>query len=151
LQLSGCGSGGGGVSRAATVDGYIRWKDDKPFAAPATIVVELRDVSLADGPAELLGRGVVNNVAYRDGTRAGVRFTVGAAGGLKPDRVYALFARVDTNGDGRVGVGDYVSETLNPVTSEPVVVQVTELEKCGTPGGGGYCAEDSGRPLLEDE
>lgn len=106
---------------------------------------------MADGPAELMGRGVVNNVAHEGGTRGGVRVTVESSEGLKSDRVYALFARVDTNGDGRIGVGDYISESLHYVTSGPVVVQVTELEKCGTPGSGGYCAEDSGRPLLEEE
>ena len=148
FTLTGCA---GGSNSRALVTGRIVWSGAKPFASRAALRIQLRDVSVADGDAPLLAEQVRTDVPFDAGVGDGLRFTLFGETRLDSRRLYHVSVRVDTNGDGRVGVGDYVSETLNyvPVSGDPpsVVVEATELEPCGTPDSGGFCADGPGPPL----
>ena len=148
FSLTGCG---GGSDSRALVTGRIVWSDSKPFASRAALRIQLRDVSVADSAAPLLAEQVRTDVPFDAGTGDGLRFTLFGETRLDPRRLYHVSVRVDTNGDGKVGVGDYVSETLDyvPTSGSPpsVVVEATELEPCGTPVSGGFCADGPGPPL----
>ena len=156
LVLLGCGgSDGGGIDAdTVTVRGRVRWAASTPFPSNADLRVSVWDAEYADGPATLLGEQRLNDVPFSAGAEDGVPFSVAVDGPLDPRDEYRYRVRVgmDVNGDGLVGQGDYISESITPVLEEgrlrpSVSVDVTELEPCGTPGAGGFCASGPGKPL----
>lgn len=143
LGLAGCGSGSDGM-RSQDVTGRVQWGGGG--TGRAVVKVTLRDVSVADGASPLIDQRILRDVAFENGQAA---FSLSFAGApTEPGRSYAVFAEIDANGDGMVGEGDYVTESLNYVRpSDEITVVATRLEACG-PEAQGYCATGPGRPLT---
>ncbi len=107
----------------------------KPFAN-ATVYVRLEDVSKMDVPSQTLAEQVIGNVGVaEDEWRAGVvrevEFSLAAE--ISDLRgMYVVQVHVDVDGDGRVGVGDFITQEYYPVVTQGnprfVVVHVKEVK-----------------------
>jgi uncharacterized lipoprotein YbaY len=87
--------------------------DLEPFVG-ATIYVRLEDVSRVDAPARVAAETVLLNARAGGQASNELEFTIDAAP-LDPRSRYVVRVHVDIDGDGQVGVGDYVSTVSYPV------------------------------------
>jgi uncharacterized lipoprotein YbaY len=105
------------------VKGTIIFDDDDEPPAGATVYVRLEDVSRADAPATVVAEEVIREA--RPGPQAGwLAFTL-HGGPLDPRRRYGVRVHVDVDGDGAVGVGDYVSTASHPVWADRVPMRLS--------------------------
>ena len=119
-----CGSGD-------TVSGEVRFHRDVDLPDGATVIVTLWDTSIADGPALILGREVILDVA-----RLPVRFRIEyEAEGFDRGNEYTLGARVEAEGELL-----YINDTVHPVltrgaprNSDVRVISVNEFDQCVEP------------------
>jgi len=88
--------------------------DLEPFVG-ATVYVRIEDVSLADAPARAVAESVLLKVEAGGQATNRLEFTIEAPSS-EPRRRYVVRVHVDVDGDGQVGVGDYVSTASHPVS-----------------------------------
>lgn len=158
--LAGCGGGGSdsGISVSGdtrgrnVVVGRIHWSNVKPFPVKAAMRIRLIDATYAgaDGPFEQVATQTVDNVPFEAGIGKGFAFRIATDKELKALR-YSVDVELDANGDGLIGVGDYISESFafvdRKVNPPFVTVEVTELESCSSPDARGFCSEGAGNPF----
>lgn len=105
------------------VKGTIVFDDVVEASAGATVYVRLEDVSRADAPATVVTEQVIYEA--RLGPQAGGLEFALHGGPLDPRRRYGVRVHVDVDGDGAVGVGDYVSTTSHPVLADRVPARLS--------------------------
>jgi uncharacterized lipoprotein YbaY len=88
--------------------------DLKPFVG-GTVYVRLEDVSFADAPSHIVAESILRDVEVDGQALSRVKFTIGAPP-LETRTRYVVRVHVDVDGDGQVGVGDYVSTASHPVS-----------------------------------
>jgi len=93
------------------VHGVVTMPADAPVTT-ALLVVEVRDVSLADGGAPVLASVAMAGTPVQPGGRA--RFEL-AAPEVPAAMALSLRCHLDLNGDGTVAVGDLLSTRSIPV------------------------------------
>ena len=94
------------------VTGELLLPGDAPTAAGATALIEIREIGQADAPSSVAGQQVLDDIAIGPGTRISFEVTVAT---VDPRHHYAVRAHVDLDGDGKVGPGDLLSMTSEPV------------------------------------
>jgi putative lipoprotein len=97
----------------SAVSGTLVLPADAPRTTAASVLVEVRDVSLADAPSRVAGDQVQAGVAV--GPNAHIPFRVEVPA-VDLRRVYALRAHVSLGGGhDRVAAGDYLTTQAHPV------------------------------------
>lgn len=96
----------------------------EPLPAGSPITVEIRDTSLADAPAIILHQ--LRSTVPSAGTTMAVPVRLGLA--AVPDGT-TVWVHVDTDRDGRVSQGDFVTVESYPVTSEPTQSLTVRVKK----------------------
>ena len=96
------------------VTGTIVFGADLEPLVGATVYVRLEDVSRIDAPAHVVAEIVLREVRAGGQAPNKLEFTLEIPL-LDPKRRYSVRVHVDVDGDGRVGVGDYVSPASHPV------------------------------------
>jgi putative lipoprotein len=97
----------------SAVSGTLVLPPDAPWATAACVLVEVRDVSLADAPSRVVGDQVRTGVAI--GPNANLPFRVEVPG-VDLRRAYALRAHVSLGaGHERVAPGDFLTTQAHPV------------------------------------
>jgi hypothetical protein len=84
-----------------------------PAGRAARIVIEVRDVSVADAPSLVVADQILTDVALLPGGRIRFHFSVPAP---VPGQQLSLRVHVDRHGAGRVSTGDLLSTQAHPVT-----------------------------------
>jgi len=97
----------------------------EPLPAGSPITVEIRDTSLADAPAIILHQ-LRSTVPSANTTTMAVPVRLGLA--AVPDGT-TVWVHIDTDHDGRVSQGDYVTVESYPVTSEPTQRLTVRVKK----------------------
>lgn len=87
--------------------------DIEPFAG-ATVYVRLEEVTRADAPSRVIAETILRDVQVGGQGARELEFTIDMPM-LDPRERYVLRVHVDVDGDGRIGVGDYVSTGSYPV------------------------------------
>ena len=95
-----------------TIQGEILLPSDSPHREARSILIELRDVSVADAPSTVIASTRLTGVACKPGER--VPFTLEAPETVK-GRMLALRVHVDWDGDGPVSRGDLLTTESIPV------------------------------------
>ncbi|MGW7368649.1 YbaY family lipoprotein [Streptomyces sp. NPDC054841] len=98
-----------------TVAGFVTLPADSPRTLAARVLVEVRDVSFADGPSTVVGAQVQTDVELTPGGR--VPFTVRVPD-LDPGASYGLRVHIDLSGTGALSQGDLISTQATPVPPE---------------------------------
>ncbi|MEV0375648.1 YbaY family lipoprotein [Streptomyces sp. NPDC050636] len=101
---------------SSTVSGVVSLPAEAPAAVAARVLVEVRNVSLADAPSVVVGAQVQTDVPLRPGGR--IPFSVDVPD-LDPGDSYGLRVHVDLAGTGVLEPGDLISTQSNPVPAEP--------------------------------
>ena len=97
--------------------------DLEPFVG-ATVHARLEDVSRADAPARVAAESVLREVEAGRQAPNRLEFTIEAPP-LEPRASYVVRVHVDVDGDGQVGVGDYVSTASHPVAVRGSATQLS--------------------------
>jgi hypothetical protein len=98
----------------------------EPLPAGSPIILELRDTSFADAPAQTLHR--LNARVPAAGNAVSVPMKTALAG---VPAGTTLWVHVDSDGDGRVSRGDFVTVESYPVRSAPtqsIAVRVKKVQ-----------------------
>ncbi|MFJ5552352.1 YbaY family lipoprotein [Streptomyces sp. NPDC093225] len=95
-----------------TVHGFVALPTDTPSQVAARLLVEVRDVSVADAPSTVVGAQVQTDVALSPGGR--LPFGVQVPD-LDPTASYGLRVHVDLAGTGTVEPGDMINTRSVPV------------------------------------
>ncbi|WP_405577665.1 YbaY family lipoprotein [Streptomyces sp. NBC_01092] len=98
-----------------TVSGLVALPPDTPTGTAASVLVEVRDVSLADAPSIVVGAQVQTDVPLTPGGR--VPFSVDVPE-LDPAVTYGLRIHIDRSGSGTVESGDLLSTRAIPVRTD---------------------------------
>jgi putative lipoprotein len=98
-----------------TVTGFVALPPDTPAGTAASLLVEVRDVSLADAPSTVVGAQVQTDVQLSPGGR--VPFSVNVPE-LDPSASYGLRVHIDRSGNGTLESGDLISSQAVPVRTE---------------------------------
>ncbi|MGW1615950.1 YbaY family lipoprotein [Streptomyces sp. NPDC002285] len=98
-----------------TITGRVALPPDTPTGTAASLLVEVRDVSLADAPSTVVGAQVQTDIQLSPGGR--VPFSVKVPG-LDPSASYGLRVHIDRSGSGIVETGDLLSTQAIPVRTE---------------------------------
>lgn len=106
-----------------TIQGNILLESQKAPVENATVYIRLEDVSLADAPSTVIAETSIMDVSPTPGNANSVPFTLGFPK-LADNRSYSLYVHVDTDGDGRVSKGDYVTTWYNGVSGGQKKVQM---------------------------
>lgn len=122
---------GSGEASGPHVAGTVELEAGAPPFEGATVRVKLRDVTMADKPAQTVAEQVIDGVSHR-ATTGRIPFELHATTGLAPDRKYLVEAHVDLNGSGEIEPGDFITMTSHPVAPGPeptrVDVQVRRIQ-----------------------
>jgi putative lipoprotein len=94
---------------AREVSGFVLFPSDAPPAVAPAILVEARDVSIADAPSVVLASVLVSNAAVAPSARVGFSISVPV---FDQSRTVGLRCHVDMDGDGLVSAGDYLSTSF---------------------------------------
>lgn len=94
--------------------GNIIFPSETPSAKARRVVVELRDVTLADASSVVVAKTELKNVEIASG--AHIAFALNAPMPAASQSL-DLWAHVDLSGAGRVMAGDYCSTASHPVPS----------------------------------
>jgi uncharacterized lipoprotein YbaY len=96
------------------VQGDIIFDHKSLLLANATVLIRLEDTSLADAPAKLIAQQVVTHIPEEIVERGKLPF---ALWGDIPDEraTYTIYVLIDTDGDGKVSRGDYITMESYPV------------------------------------
>ena len=100
------------------VSGFVLFPSDAPTAVAPTLLVEARDVSLADAPSVVLASVLVANAAIFPAARIGFSINVPV---FEKSRTVALRCHVDMDADGAVSAGDFLSTAFLGVHHREVV------------------------------
>ncbi|MFJ7154804.1 YbaY family lipoprotein [Streptomyces sp. NPDC101118] len=97
-----------------TVRGFVALPPDAPSVVAARVLVEVRDVSLADAPSTVVGAQVQTDVPLSPGGRIAFGVEVAA---LDPAASYGLRVHVDLSGTGLLEPGDLINTEAVPVVA----------------------------------
>ncbi|MET7271050.1 MULTISPECIES: YbaY family lipoprotein [Streptomyces] len=97
-----------------TITGYVSLPSDTPAGTAASLLVEVRDVSLADGPSAVVGAQVQTDVSLSPGGRVPFRVDVPQ---LDSSASYGLRVHIDRSGSGTLESGDLINTQVVPVRS----------------------------------
>ena len=97
-----------------TIKGQVILPANAPAVDAGLIVVEVRDVSMADAPSVLVAEERLSHVALRPGGRIEFKLIVPEVG---PGRMLSLRAHASLDGSGRVKSGDLLTTASHPVPS----------------------------------
>ncbi len=100
---------------SGTVRGHVSLPPDSPRLRAARLLVEVRDVSRADAPSQVVGAQVQADVPLSPGGR--VPFAVEVPD-LDPTSSYGLRVHVDLSGTGTLEPGDLISTQASPVSAD---------------------------------
>ena len=89
----------------------------------ASLIVQIRDTSLQDAPATVLGEARTTVTRGNDGLLARVLVSIPAI-----TRHSTVWAHVDVDGDGRVSRGDYVTMQSYPLPPGPTIQVQVEVK-----------------------
>lgn len=106
------------------VSGTILFGADlNPFVG-ATVYARIEDAGRADARAQVVAESVLPSVAAGGPPPVRIEFKIEAPL-LEPRAGYGIRVHVDVDGDGRVGIGDYVSTASHPLQSGGHSTRVT--------------------------
>ena len=109
-----------------TINGRVILPADTPESDAANVLIEVRDVSLADAPSVVIAQQRLDQVALRSGKAIVFSLEVPE---VEPRRRLSIRVHVDLDGSGRVTAGDLLTTSSNPVpaagTPAPIDVRVT--------------------------
>ncbi|MFF0204434.1 YbaY family lipoprotein [Streptomyces sp. NPDC005017] len=100
-----------------TVTGFVTLPSDTPTGTAASLLVEVRDVSVADAPSTIVGAQVQTDVPLAPGGRVPFRVNVSE---LDSSATYGLRVHVDRSGSGTLESGDLINTQAIPVRTETV-------------------------------
>lgn len=95
-----------------TVSGAILLPPQAAAGAAKLILIEVRDISLADAPSVVVAELRLRDVALGPGRR--IPFSL-AVPEVEPSRSLALRVHIDRDADGRVSPGDLLTTTIYPI------------------------------------
>ena len=111
-----------------SIAGEIVLPPDAAAGTASAVLVEVRDVTVADAASTVVTSATLRDVALGPGAR--VRFMLDLPA-VDPRRRLNLRAHVDIIGDGRVSGGDYLTTQAVAVpraeTAPPLIVPVTRV------------------------
>ncbi|MGW0314025.1 hypothetical protein [Streptomyces flavidovirens] len=97
------------------ISGVVSLPTEAPATVAARVLVEVRNVSLADAPSVVVGAQVLTDVPLTPGGR--IPFSVDVPD-LDPSDSYGLRVHVDLAGTGVLEPGDLISTRSSPVPAE---------------------------------
>ncbi|MCX5327905.1 MULTISPECIES: YbaY family lipoprotein [unclassified Streptomyces] len=100
-----------------TVTGFVSLPSDTPAETAASLLVEVRDVSLADAPSTVVGAQVQTDVPLSPGGRVPFRVNVPE---LDSSATYGLRVHVDRSGSGTLESGDLINTQAIQVRTESI-------------------------------
>jgi putative lipoprotein len=110
------------------VSGRILLPEDAPESDAADVLIEVRDVSLADAPSVVVAQERLDRVPIGPGEV--IEFSLQVPE-VDPRRRLSLRVHVDVDGSGRVSTGDLLTTSSNPVpatgTPEPLNILVSAI------------------------
>lgn len=110
-----------------TFSGKLILPEDMHEADASDVLIEVRDVSLADAPSVVIAEKRLGPLPLRPGEA--IEFTIEEVPEVEPRRRLSVRIHVDLDGSGRVTPGDLLTTTSNPVpavgTPEPLEIRVT--------------------------
>jgi uncharacterized lipoprotein YbaY len=116
-----------GSGSEAIVTGAIRFPDEAPAFAGATVHVSLLEVTRSDAPARVIVVETIAGASHTGSSGGSLAFTLRAKAIEVRDR-YVVRVHVDVDNDGRVSPGDFISTSSYPVLTlghaNHVIVQV---------------------------
>ncbi|UZJ33133.1 YbaY family lipoprotein [Streptomyces endophytica] len=110
-----------------TVRGLVALPADTPVTRAARVLVEVRDVSLADAPSTVVAAQVQTDVPLAPHGRVPFRVDVPD---LDPKGAYGLRVHVDVSGSGSLEVGDLITTqatVVRPRSDEELMAPVTTV------------------------
>lgn len=107
------------------VRGTLQIRADIPAIRNATATIRLEHVPHADAAASVLATTILH-VSHQPGDVTRIPFAI-AIPAEGPTRHLNLFAHVDVDGDGELGIGDLVTTQAYPVGSEQTIHVQVEL------------------------
>jgi putative lipoprotein len=106
-----------------TIKGEIVLPPNAPSVKAGRIIVEIRDVSLADAPSTVVAERQLDNVSLKPGGRIKFRIPVPE---VNADRTLSVRVHVSLDGSGVTKSGDLLSTAYHPVpsTGKPAPLEV---------------------------
>src|SRR5437868_2630966 len=95
-----------------TVTGKIVLPANTPTVNASLVLIEVRDVSLADAPSTVVAEERLSNVALRPNGE--IRFKIPVRE-VESNRTLSLRVHVDLDGSGRVKSGDLLTTANHPI------------------------------------
>jgi putative lipoprotein len=107
-----------------TVRGEIILPEKTPAVNAGQVIIEVRDISLADVPSQLIAEKRLDNVALRPHGRINFSIPVPEVEG---NRTLTLRVHVSLDGSGRAKSGDLLTTAIYPLpnTGTPLPLQVS--------------------------
>jgi putative lipoprotein len=96
------------------IAGTIVLPADAPAGRARRVLIEVRDVSLADAPSTVVAEQALTDVALRPHGRIGLNLDVPEVGAA---RTLSLRVHVDLDGSGQTKTGDLLTVASQPVPS----------------------------------
>ena len=97
-----------------TVTGVVRLPEDLPDSKAAQMVVEVRDISMADAPSTVVASRKIRDVRLKPSAEIEFRLRVPEVEG---NRSLALRANISLEGGNMVEPGDLLTTIIHPVAS----------------------------------
>jgi putative lipoprotein len=97
-----------------TVTGVIRLPEDVPDRRAATMLVEVRDVSMADAPSTVVASRKIRDVELEPSKEIKFRLKVPEA---EANRMLSLRVHISLEGGDRIEPGDLLTTAIHPVAA----------------------------------
>jgi putative lipoprotein len=101
---------------------------DAPAAVAAAMIIEVRDVSMADAPSTVVAMRRLDRVTLAPGARIPFALDVPE---VSKSKSLSVRVHIDVDGNGQVGQGDLLSTQAYPVSAagplRPVTVRVVKI------------------------
>ena len=96
------------------VSGEILFSENASSFSGATVYVRLEDVSNADAPSKVIAEQILRDISYKAQSKTPLAFSIHGRS-VNAKASYAVRVHVDTDADGEVSLGDYISMESYPV------------------------------------
>lgn len=97
-----------------TITGEIILPEKIPTVNAAQVIIEVRDISLADVPSQVIAQKRLDNAALK--ARGRIKFSI-AVPEVAANRSLALRVHISLDGSGRTKAGDLLTTAIYPVPS----------------------------------
>jgi hypothetical protein len=102
------------MSSQFLLEGEITWENMEASFSGATAYIRLEETSRADFASRIIAEQIIQNVSLHTGGKNKLKISLH---GEIPDKkaTYIVSVHIDTDGDGQVSPGDYITVESYPV------------------------------------